>query len=196
MARLRAWLPPGRRVAAGLGSAGALVAALADAAPAHPHVLVVYSVALPAGARGIEAIGFVFTFDEPFSALIRYEAQWVEPARAAEHHARTLRQLPHEIAVSYDGVPVPLEEPVDLAVAMDGGQVTFRFRVPLRAPLAPPGTLDISVDDPGLFTAFVLRDPTPVEVEAAAAHPVTCARARAPSGAPGPLRCRYGPGSR
>jgi ABC-type uncharacterized transport system substrate-binding protein len=161
-------------------------------APAHPHVYVVYSVVLPAGPT-VEAIGLVFTFDEPFSAMIRTAAAWGGAARAAASHAQILRQLPHEIEITYDGAPVALEPPTGLEVGRDGERVVYRFRVPLRRPLRAPGTLEVRVDDPGFYTAFALQAPDPVEVHGPGA--VTCARATTPGGAPGPLRCTYAAGS-
>jgi ABC-type uncharacterized transport system substrate-binding protein len=162
-----------------------------ESTPAHPHVYVVYSVVLPLGPRGLDGVGFVFTFDELFSTVILQEAGRGDPATVARNHARSLRQIPYEIEVTFNGVPVPTDEPTDLRVTTEGGQVTYRFVVPLKAPLLPPGTIDVKVDDPGFFTAFVLRPSVPVEVKPSGAFTATCERARMPTGAPGPIRCQY-----
>lgn len=166
---------------------------LADrTASAHPHVYVVYSVVLPLGSERVERIGFVFTFDVLFSAILLRDAGQGDAETVSRNHARMLEQIPHEIEVSFNGAPVALESPTDLQVSSAGGRVTYRFMMPLRTALLPPGTIDITVDDPGVFAAFVLRTPGPVDVEGTGAFTAVCDRAQKPTGAPGPVRCVYG----
>lgn len=174
-----------------IGLMGLLLGAGTITAAAHPHTYVIYSVVLPLGPRGIEGIGFVFTFDPMFSAVILADVDRGDPAEAAARHLRSLRQLPHEIDVTFNGAPVALAPPTDVQVTRAGAQLTYRFLVPLAAPLLPPGTLDITVEDHGYFAAFVLRSGDPVEVVGSGVSSATCARARTPTGAPGPLRCEY-----
>jgi hypothetical protein len=102
-----------------------------------------------------------------------------------------LQQIPHEIEVTYNGTPVELEAPTDLHVSNAGGRLTYRFMMPLRTPLRPPGAIDITVDDSGFFAAFVLRTPDPVDVQGIGASSAVCDRVRKPTGAPGPVRCEY-----
>jgi ABC-type uncharacterized transport system substrate-binding protein len=169
---------------------GLLLGAGAGTAHAHPHAYVLYSVVLPLGPAGAEALGFVFTFDPLYSAVILADAARSDPAEAPAAHARILRQLPFEIEATFNGAPLALGAPTDVQVTETAAQVTYRFRVPLAAPLRPPGTLDISVEDHGYFLAFALRAAAPVEVQTAwDGATASCARARRPSGAPGPLRC-------
>jgi ABC-type uncharacterized transport system substrate-binding protein len=173
---------------------GVLLGAAPAAAPAHPHAYVVYSVVLPLGPRGLEAIGLVFTFDPLYSAVILADAGRADPPDAAAH-ARILRQLPWEIELTFNGAPVAAGAPTGLQVAASGAQVTYRFLLPLATPLRPPGTLDITVEDHGYFLAFALRAAAPVEIVSSGEATASCARARTPTGAPGPLRCQYvGPG--
>jgi ABC-type uncharacterized transport system substrate-binding protein len=145
--------------------AAGLILLVAGGAPAHPHVYVVYSVMLPLGPQGVEHVGFVFTFDVLFSAILLRDAGEGDPESISRNHARMLQQT--------------------------GGQVTYRFVVPLSSILRPPGTIDISVDDPGLIAAFMLRSPDPVDVQAASGATARCDRVRMPTGAPGPVRCEY-----
>ncbi len=167
----------------------------AGSASAHPHIYVVYSVVLPLAAEGVTRVGFVFTFDELFSAIILRDAGQGEPARVARNHARILDEIPHEIELTFNGTAVAFDAPTEVEATLAAGRLSYRFAVRLRTTLPPAGTLDISVDDPGFYTAFTLRDGAPVEVRAAAGLTAACERARAPSGAPGPLRCRYAPAS-
>jgi ABC-type uncharacterized transport system substrate-binding protein len=160
-------------------------------AEAHPHALVAYSIVLPLSSEGLEHVGFVFTFDPLFSAIILRNMSPADPAAESGYHERSLRQIPFEIDIAFNGTPVALDSPTDLRVSTAGGQLTYRFAVPLRDRLLPPGTIDIVVDDPGMFTAFVLRATTPVEIEAAGPYHASCHRARTPTGAPGPVRCQY-----
>ena len=179
-----------RRRLAGVLAVGLILLA-ARTAPAHPHVYVVYSMVLPLGPQGVEHVGFVFTFDALFSAILLRDAGQGDVETVARNHARMLEQIPHEIEITFNGAPVGLEPATGLQVSTEGGRVTYRFVMPLRTPLVPPGTIDITVDDPGVFAAFVLRTPEPVDVQGAGVFTATCDRARTSTGAPGPVRCEY-----
>ena len=164
----------------------------AGGAVAHPHLYIDYAVILAVGPRSIDDIGFVFTFDVQYSAMIRYATQAAGAAGAAERHAGVLRQLPYEIEINYNGAPVALDEPTDLRVTDNGGKLIYEFRVRLLTPLAPPGTLDITVQDYGMYAAFAPRPFTPVEVKASDTATATCERTQPPSVGTGQIRCRYG----
>jgi ABC-type uncharacterized transport system substrate-binding protein len=168
-----------------------LLAAGTGSLLAHPHVYVDYSVALDAGPRGLDSIGFVFTFDEGFSATARALAGWGDPAGAPEKHARLLAQLPFEIEITYDGEPLALGPPTDVMASETAGRVRYRFRVPFATCVRPPGTLEIHVEDYGYYAAFALDGLAPVEVKTSGTASMACTRPPGPSGAPGPLRCRY-----
>jgi ABC-type uncharacterized transport system substrate-binding protein len=159
-------------------------------AQAHPHALVVYSIVLSLPPGGVDRIGFVFTFDPLFSAIILRNVGEDDPVDVLRNHERSLRQLPFEIEIAFNGIPVALETPTDLQVSTEGGQVTYRFAVPLRDRLVPPGTIDIGVDDPGMFAAFALRAAAPVEIHASGSFAASCGRARTATGALGPVRCQ------
>jgi ABC-type uncharacterized transport system substrate-binding protein len=163
----------------------------AGGAQAHPHALVVYSIVLSLPPGGVERVGFVFTFDPLFSAIILRNAGEGDSADVLRSHEGSLRQLPFEIEIAFNGTPVPVEAPTNLEVSTGGGQVTYRFAVPLRERLLPPGTIDIGVDDPGMFVAFALRAAAPVEIHASGPFAASCERAQTPTGAPGPIRCQY-----
>ena len=164
----------------------------AAGAVAHPHLYIDYGVILPVGPQSIDDVGFVFTFDVQYSAMIRYATQAAGGAGAAERHAGVLRQLPYEIEINYNGAPVALDEPSDLRVTDNGGKLTYEFRVRLPTPLAPPGTIDITVQDHGMYAAFAPRPFTPVEVKASGPATATCEQTPPPNLATGQIRCRYG----
>ena len=168
-----------------------LLASGAASAQAHPHALIVYSIALTLSADGVDRVGFAFMFDPLFSAIILRDVGEGDPVVVLSKHERSLRQVPFEIEIAFNGAPVELESPTDLRVSTAGGQITYRFVVPLRGRLLPPGTIDVSVDDPGMFAAFALRAAAPVEIEASGPFTASCHRARTPTGAPGPVRCQY-----
>ena len=158
---------------------------------AHPHALVVYSIVLSLPPGGVDRVGFVFTFDPLFSAIILRNAGEGDPADVLRNHEASLRQLPFEIEIAFNGAPVPMEAPTNLQVSTGGGQVTYRFAVPLRGRPLPPGTIDIAVDDPGMFVAFALRAAAAVEIHASGPFAASCERGQTPTGAPGPIRCQY-----
>jgi ABC-type uncharacterized transport system substrate-binding protein len=158
---------------------------------AHPHAFVVYSVVLPLTPQGVDRVGFVFTFDPLFSATILRDPGQDDAASRPRSDTRILGQLPFEIEITFNDVPVVLEPPTDLQITTDGGQVTYRFVIPLQILLPPPGTIEIRVDDPGFFLAFSLRGADPVEIQTSGDVTATCSRAQLASGAPGPIRCEY-----
>jgi ABC-type uncharacterized transport system substrate-binding protein len=92
-------------------------------AQAHPHTLVVYSIVLALPPGGVDRIGFVFTFDPLFSAIILRNVGRGDPVDALRNHERSLRQLPFEIEIAFNGIPVALETPTDLQVSTEGGRV-------------------------------------------------------------------------
>jgi hypothetical protein len=102
----------------------ALLATLLVAGPvgaqAHPHALVVYSIVLSLPPGGVDRIGFVFTFDPLFSAIILRNVGEGDPVDVLRNHERSLRQLPFEIEIAFNGVPVALETPTDLQVSTEG----------------------------------------------------------------------------
>jgi ABC-type uncharacterized transport system substrate-binding protein len=163
----------------------------AGRAAAHPHALIVYSIVLPLSSDGVDRVGFVFTFDPLFSALVLRNAGTGDSEAGLGYHEQSLRQVPFEIHIAFNGAPVALDSPADLSVSTAGGQLTYRFVVPLRERLRPPGTIDIAVDDPGMFAAFALRAGAPVEILTSGPHHASCHRAGTPTGAPGPVRCHY-----
>ena len=160
-------------------------------AQAHPHALVVYSIVLSLPPGGVDRIGFVFTFDPLFSAIMLRNAGVGDPDDVLRNHEASLRQLPFEIEIAFNGTRVAMEAPTNLQVSTEGGQITYRFAVPLRDRLLPPGTIDIGVDDPGMFAAFALRASAPVEIHASGPFAASCERVRTPTRAPGPVRCQY-----
>jgi ABC-type uncharacterized transport system substrate-binding protein len=161
----------------------------AGRAAAHPHALIIYSIVLPLSSDGVDRVGFVFTFDPLFSALVLRNAGPGDSEAGLGYHEQSLRQVPFEIHIAFNGAPVALDSPADLSVSTAGGQLTYRFVVPLRERLRPPGTIDIAVDDPGMFAAFALRAGAPVEIQTSGPYHASCHRARTPTGAPGPVRC-------
>jgi Protein of unknown function (DUF1007) len=58
----------------------------AGGAQAHPHALVVYSIVLSLPPDGVDRIGFVFTFDPLFSAIILRNAGEGDPDDVLRNH--------------------------------------------------------------------------------------------------------------
>jgi ABC-type uncharacterized transport system substrate-binding protein len=120
--------------------AGALAAGLillgSEAAWPHPHVYLVYSIVLPLGPESVERVGFVFTFDAPFSGILLRDAGQGDAETLSRNHARMLQQIPHEIEVTYNGTPVEPEAPTDLHVSNAGG--TAHVPIHDAAPHTPP----------------------------------------------------------
>lgn len=180
---------------------GVLAAVLAAAAPAgaHPHVFVDHTVVVRFGAGGPEAVDFSWTFDDMFSALIiqsfdadkdkKFSAREVRVIE--EKHFGNLKEYQYFVSIRHGGKPLPITVRQFRATTARG-QVTYAFTVPVGVNGAGEGTLEIIVDDPTFYTAFMPAPGTAVQVEAPPSYKVDCEVARDTRGLePDAFRCAY-----
>lgn len=186
-----------RRAAALLALVGVLASPMPAAA--HPHVFVDHTVVVRFGAGGPEAVDFSWTFDDMFSTLIiqsfdtdkdrTFSAQEVQ---AIEHkHFGNLKEYQYFVTIRHAGKPLPVTVR-QFRATTHRGLVTYAFTVPVRANGAGEGTLEIVVDDPTFYTAFMPAAGSPVKAQAPPAYEVDCEVRRDGRGfEPDAFRCSY-----
>lgn len=151
-----------RGFAAALGVAAALAAV---PAAAHPHVSVTVRSEIAYAADGkVSGIRHAWTFDPAYSAFV---TQGLDTNNDGVFTADELRELAKEntesladfeyfTVLKHDGVKQVFDPPRNPAMAVDKGQATLTFELPLKAPAAAKKALSLEVYDPSYFVAFAL----------------------------------------
>lgn len=172
-----------------------VVAALAAATPAlaHPHVWITTRAELDYGPDGaLRAVRHAWTFDPTYSAfavqgLGQSPTGPVNPAALAalaRDNADNLTEQGYFTQLKVNGRKVEFATATDPAMTFADGQLTLRFTLPLKAPVA--GTASLEVYDPTYFVAFSLAegDAAATLAGAPAACRVTAHRSKAAPPAP------------
>ncbi|KMO34077.1 ABC-type uncharacterized transport system, periplasmic component, partial [Methylobacterium tarhaniae] len=144
--------------------AGALIAA-ATPALAHPHVWITTRAELDYGPDGtLRAVRHAWTFDPTYSAfavqgLGQSPTGPVNPAALAalaRDNVGNLAEQGYFTLLKVNGRKQDFGTAADPAMTFADGQLTLRFTLPLKAPVA--GTASLEVYDPTYFVAFSLAD--------------------------------------
>ncbi|OAS26593.1 DUF1007 family protein [Methylobacterium platani] len=144
-----------------------LPAALVAATPAlaHPHVWITTQAELDYGPDGaLRSVRHAWTFDPTYSAfavqgLGQSPTGSVNPAALAalaRDNADNLAEQGYFTLLKVNGRKVELGTAADPSMSFADGQLTLRFTLPLKAPLA--GTASLEVYDPTYFVAFSLAE--------------------------------------
>ncbi|MFH6785446.1 MULTISPECIES: DUF1007 family protein [Methylobacterium] len=147
--------------------AAALLAAPPAATPAlaHPHVWITTRAELDYGPDGaLRAVRHAWTFDPTYSAfavqgLGQSPTGPVNPAALAalaRDNADNLAEQGYFTQLKVNGRKVEVGAAADPAMSFADGQLTLRFTLPLKAPVA--GTASLEVYDPTYFVAFSLAE--------------------------------------
>jgi ABC-type uncharacterized transport system substrate-binding protein len=176
-----------------------LAALLPASAGAHPHVFVEYTIVVLVGPGGVSGVQLAYTFDELFTSVIlqTYDADRDGTLSRKEMRMIEEKDFANERAYDYfvtlraGGRRLPVKVR-DFHVRLPKNQVTYVFTVPLSGLDQVRGTLEIIVDDPTFYTAFLPRERDPVEIKAPPHYRVDCTAARDRTGAtPDSMRCEY-----
>jgi ABC-type uncharacterized transport system substrate-binding protein len=182
-------------------SLGTLALAGLAAAPAsaHPHVFVEYTIVLLIGAGGVEGVRLAYTFDELFTIMVMQSFDTdrdgtlsrAEMRRIEEKHFANIRSFDYFVTLRAGGRPLPVTVR-DFHVLLPRDQLTYVFTVPVSGLDPAQGTLEITVDDPTLYTALGPRERNPVEIKAGTNYRVSCTTVRDRTGATADgVRCEY-----
>jgi len=181
---------------------GVLLLALAAAvwplpASSHPHVFVDYGVALVTSVDWIEGARLTWTFDDLFSGFIIQEFDRdrngafspAETRQIEEKHLAEFRRTRFFTAISVNGKDVAPGAVRDFSATAAKGIVTYQFTLPFTAPLGSTTAVEVVVDDPTYYIAFIATAAGPPS-QAIGAFLVECRVAHDKSGmTPDAVRC-------
>jgi ABC-type uncharacterized transport system substrate-binding protein len=168
-----------RRYARG-GLAWLLLLAPGSAA-AHPHVFVDYAVTVLLAGDAVEGIRVTWTFDDLFSGFILQEFdtdrnQTLSPEeirKIEQQHLTEFQRAGYYTTVNVNGKPAVVPPARAFRASVAKGIVTYEFVLSVRAPLATTTALEVLVDDPVYYIAYM---PTAVTLQAqtAGAYALEC----------------------
>jgi ABC-type uncharacterized transport system substrate-binding protein len=182
------------------GHAGLLGASLllplgaAAAVSAHPHVFIEHSVRPLVGAHGLEGIEFAWVFDEMFSDMIlfTFDADKNKAFSPAEtkvletKHFGNLKDYHYFVDLKLNDKSVPVAGIRDFQARVEKDRVIYVFTVPVKS---AEGTIDIAVDDPTYYTAFMLHPQAPFRVQPSPHYQVECSVPKTTGFDPQMVRC-------
>ncbi len=166
-------------------------------ASAHPHVFVDYGVALLFGGDRIEGARVTWTFDDLFSGFVLQEFDRdrngafsaAEARQIEEKHLAELRRSRFFTAISVNGKEVTPGSVRDFTATTAKGIVTYQFTLPFSAPLGSTTAVEVVVDDPTYYIAYIATAAGP-QSQAIGAFVVECRVAHDKTGmTPDAVRC-------
>jgi len=146
-----------------LGGIGLAMACVAGNAIAHPHVWVSYAADIQMQDRAVASIAETWRFTNGFPVqIIGLDAQPKDgPATAAqtavfkEQAFDSLGRVGYYTHLYVNGVPQRLDGPIDFRVAIEGGDVVYRFTLRLPSPVMVTGhTVTLGIWDPSFFVDY------------------------------------------
>jgi ABC-type uncharacterized transport system substrate-binding protein len=164
-----------------VGALTSLLALPLGSAAAHPHVFVDYAVTVLLTGDAVEGIRLAWTFDDLFSGLILQEFdtdrnQTLSPEevrRIEQTHLTEFQRAGYYTTVNVNGKPAVLPPAREFRVSVAKGIVTYDFVLSVRAPLATTTALEVLVDDPVYYIAYIPAGVTP-RAQAAGAYALEC----------------------
>lgn len=191
----RRWRYPSRGVGVLLVAFGA--AYLPVTAMAHPHVFIDCGVDLLFSGDRIDGVRLTWTFDDLFSGFILQEFdrdrnRSLSPAEVHQIEAKHLaefRRVKFFTVVTLNDKDVTPGPARDFTATAAKGLVTYQFTLPLSAPLASTAAIEVVVDDPAYYIAYMATGARP-QSQTVGAFVVECRVAHDKSGVtPDAVRC-------
>jgi ABC-type uncharacterized transport system substrate-binding protein len=156
----------------GLAAMVALVPLGANAAQAHPHVLITATSELLYAPDGsITGVRHAWTFDDMFSTYavqgietkVKGEYSREELGPLAQTNVESLKEFGFFTFAKADGRKQKFEEPVDYYLEYKDSLLVLHFTLPLKAPVKSK-QLELEVFDPEYFIAFTYAEKDPVQL--------------------------------
>jgi ABC-type uncharacterized transport system substrate-binding protein len=166
-------------------------------ATAHPHVFIDCGVDLLFSGDRIDGARLTWTFDDLFSGFLLQEFDRdrngsLSPAEVHQievKHLAEFRRVKFYTAVTLNGQDVTPGPVRDFTAAVWKGLVTYQFTLPLSAPLASTTAIEVVIDDPTYYIAYMATGARP-QSQTVGAFVVECRVAHDKSGAtPDAVRC-------
>src|SRR5215510_1320832 len=150
-------------------------------AAAHPHVFVDYAVAVLVTGETVEGIRLTWTFDDLFSGFILQEFdadrnQSLSPEeirRIEQKHLAEFQKAGYYTTVNVNGAPAVVPPARAFRASVANGIVTYEFVLPVKVPLATTTALEVVVDDPIYYIAYIPVTVTP-QAQAVGAYTLAC----------------------
>jgi ABC-type uncharacterized transport system substrate-binding protein len=150
-------------------------------AVAHPHVFVDYTVTVVLAGDAVDGIRLTWTFDDLFSGFVLQEFdtdrnQTLSPdevRRIEQKHLTEFQRAAYYTTVNINGKPVVLPPAHGFRASVAKGIVTYEFTLTVRAPLATTTALEVVVDDPVYYIAYLPTTVTP-QTQTVGAYIVDC----------------------
>ena len=138
-------------------------------ATAHPHVFIDCGVGLLFSGDRIDGLRLTWTFDDLFSGFIVQEFDRdrngsLSPAEVHQievTHLAEFRRVKFFTVVTVNGQDVTPGPVRDFTAAVAKGLVTYQFTLPLGAPLASTRAVEVVVDDPSYYIAYMATAASP-----------------------------------
>jgi ABC-type uncharacterized transport system substrate-binding protein len=132
-------------------------------AMAHPHVFIDWGAGLLFSGDRIDGIRLTWTFDDLFSGFILQEFDRdrngsLSPAEVHQiglKHLVEFRRAKFFTTVNLNGKEVTPNTERDFTATAAKGIVTYQFTLPLSAPLASTTAVEVVVDDPTYYIAYL-----------------------------------------
>ena len=149
--------------------AGTLAAVASTSAVAHPHVFVDYAVTLVVVGERLTGVRLTWTFDDLFSGFILQEFDQdrngvlsaSEAQRIEAKHLSEFKRVGYYTTINLNGNQVTVPDAREFRATVAKGLVTYEFTLPLAASLASTTAIEVSVDDPVYYIAYIPVAVTP-----------------------------------
>jgi len=140
-----------------------------------------YSVTVLLAGDAVEGIRIAWTFDDLFSGFILQEFdtdrnQTLSPEetrKIEQKHLTEFQRVGYYTTVNVNGKPVVLPPARAFRASVAKGIVTYEFVLSVRAPLATTTALEVLVDDPVYYIAYMPAAVTP-QTQTAGAYALEC----------------------
>jgi len=160
---------------------GTMVALMPGSTGAHPHVFVDYTVRLILTGDRLTAVWLTWTFDDLFSGLILQEFDQdhngtlssAEVQRIEAKHLAEFRRVAYYANINVDGKSAVVPDAHDFRAITAKGLVTYEFTLPLSLSLASVTTIEVWVDDPVYYIAYVPAT-APIPAQTSGPYTVEC----------------------
>ena len=166
-------------------------------ATAHPHVFVNYGVDLLFSGDRIDGARLTWTFDDMFSGFLVQEFDRdrngsLSPAEIHQiegKHLAEFRRVKFFTVVTLNGQDVTPGPVRDFTATVAKGLVTYQFTLPFSAALVSTTAIEVVVDDPTYYIAYLVTGARP-QSQTVGAFVVECRVAQDKSGVtPDAVRC-------
>lgn len=164
-----------------LGALAWLLLLAPGSASAHPHVFVDYGVTVLLSGDAVEGIRLTWTFDDLFSGFILQEFdadrnQTLSPEevrKIEQKHLAEYQRAGYYTTVNVNGQPARIPPAREFRASVAKDLVTYEFVLSVKAPLATTTALEVVVDDPVYYIAYIPAAVTP-QAQTVGAYAVEC----------------------